>query len=104
MTQEITSEDVADWMQIQLAKAHKRHKYANIDISIWQYRGNPTRAAFSVFHSSELQSIDKATIEECFAEIAEIAGITPAVVAAKKRAEAASLMEEADKLEQEGTI
>ena len=88
-------------MQIQLAKAHERHEYANIDIGISQYRGNPARAAFSVFHSPELQSIDKATIEECFAEIAEI---TPAVVAAKKRAEAAKLMEEADKLEQEGTI
>lgn len=99
--QEITSEDVAAWMQIQLAKAHKRDKYACITVEICQYKGNEAKAKFSVWHSTEVKSSDKPTIEECFDEIA---GITPAVAAAKKRAKAAKLMEEADKLEQEGTI
>ena len=101
MTQNITSEDVSAWMQQQLAKAHERNQYATISVEIGQWKGTTTEARFKVWHSSDLQSGSKATIEECFDEIA---GITPAVAAAKKRAEAAKLMEEADKLEQEGNI
>lgn len=102
MTQEITSEDVAAWMQIQLAKAHERHEYANITVQLNSYKdGGPSRAKFQIYHAPDLQSPLKNSIEECFDEIS---GTTPAVTAAKKRAEAAKLMEEADKMEKEGTI
>lgn len=99
--QQITSEDVAAWIQIQLAKAHERNNYASINVEISQYKGNDAKTKFNVWHSTEVKSSDRATIEDCFDEIA---GITPAVAAAKKRAEAAKLMEEADKLEKEGMI
>jgi len=94
--EEITSDHINQWMQRQLAKAHERDNYANIDVGISQFKGNPATATFAVWHSADLQSRGRNSIEECFEDLA---AITPLVIVETKRAAAQKLMDEAAEIE-----
>jgi hypothetical protein len=98
-TTEITSEDVAAWMQEQAQKIHQTHNHVQIQVGICQNRDNPHPASFSIYCAAGIDSGHRQTIEECFEAIGKI---TPNDVAADKRKRAATLLAEAEELERGG--
>ena len=92
----ITSADVSKWLQEQAEKAHEHHNHVQIRAFICQNKDYPNKPVFSIYSGQEVQSGDHHSIEECFAEIAEITGDK---LAAKLRERAAKLREQADQIE-----
>jgi hypothetical protein len=99
MNTNITSADVSAWLKEQLSELHDTHEYAAITVGISQYREgtNPPWARFSVYTGSgQPASHEKASIEEC---IADMATQTPKSRADQLREKAAKLMAEAEEIE-----
>jgi hypothetical protein len=102
---EITSAHVAEWMQLQLAKAHEKLEYANLTVQIGQFRGYSAAAYFDVYSGLDIKSGNLPSIEECFAKIDEIlAEQTPAKKAERLQAQAATLITEANRILAESSI
>ena len=95
-TNEITSQDVAEYLQSVANKVNETHGHVQVRGMVCQNQEFPSKAKFSIYCSREVQSADHGTIEEC---LAEIASITPQTAAAMKREAAAKLLAEADELE-----
>jgi hypothetical protein len=96
---EITSAHVAEWMQMQLAKAHEKLAYADVSVSINQQRGFPATPRFGIYGGQHITVADLPSIEECFARIDEIlAEQTPAKKAERLQAQAATLITEANRI------
>ena len=93
---QITSEQVAEWMQQQLAKAHELSDYAHVTVEINQYKVTPTAAKFRIFCGKGFETRDHQTIEDCFEQLA---AITPKSQADQLREQAARLLAAADEIE-----
>ena len=96
-TETITSEDVAEWMKQQLAKAHQLNNYAHLQVEInasTQYPDAPVK--FSIYLTQFYGTRDRESFEECFEELSEMPRVS---IAEQKRKQAAALLAEADKLE-----
>ena len=99
---EITSEHVAEWMQMQLAKAHERNNYADISVGINATKGEHTKPRFNLYINSSLVSNGQLSIEECFESVdQQIAENTPESRANRLEAQAAGLLTQANKIRAE---
>jgi hypothetical protein len=92
----ITSAQVSEWMQQQLAKAHEIHDYANITVGISSYREQVTSAEFNIYCGQFHKSENHNNIEKCFDDLA---AIPLRKISAFKRDLAAKLLDEADALD-----
>ena len=92
----ITSKEVSEWMQQQLAKAHEIHDYANITVGISSYREVVASAEFNIYCGQFRKSKNHNNIEKCFDDLAEI---PPQKISDFKRDLAAKLLAEADELD-----
>jgi len=88
--EKITSQDVAAWMVEQLAKVHELQEYGQVSVEINQSRGEDAAARFSIYCGKDKpESRNCQSIEDCFAELE---AITPAMIAAERRKQAAKLL------------
>ena len=92
----ITSEQVSEWMQQQLAKAHEIHDYANITVGISSYREQVTSAEFNIYCGQFHKSENHSNIEDCFDDLA---AIPLRKISDFKRDQAAKLLAQADALD-----
>jgi hypothetical protein len=96
---EITSAHVAEWMQMQLAKAHEKLAYADLSVSINQQRGYQAAPRFSIYAGEHIKACNLPSMEECFTKIAEVlAGQTPEKKAERLIEQAATLITEANRI------
>jgi len=96
--QDITSADIAAWLQVQYAEARKLNttdSYANIEVGYSGFNTVNGPAEFSVYFSAAHKA-KGASFEECFEKLRRI---TPQSIAAEKREAAAKLLAEADDIE-----
>ena len=91
----ITHQEIVDYMQAMLAKAHESYDYAALSIEISQYRRVPAKVSFALYTDKNTGNIQGASFEECLEKRGDE---TPEVTAAKLRAQAAELLADADKL------
>jgi hypothetical protein len=92
----ITSKNVSEWMQQQLAKAHEAQDYANITVGISSYREQATSAEFNIYCGQFHKSENHSNIEDCFDDLA---AIPPQKISDFKRDQAVKLLAQADALD-----
>ena len=95
--EQITSEQVAEWMRQQMTRAHDGFKYAQISVEMSAFRGveNPA-VSFRIFVGQGYTTAVGSSIAECYELLAKQ---SPKSKAQIKRDEAARLIAEAEKLE-----
>ncbi len=91
----ITHQEIVDYMQAMLAKAHEKYPYASLTICLNANKSYPKPVSFELYTNMSMNVTYGASFEECFEKHA---ADTPEVVASKLRAQAADLLAEADKL------
>lgn len=94
----ITEQQVSEWMQEQLAKAHEMSEYGHVAVSINQMKGHAAIPEFSVYLGRDRSSGNMKSIGECFEAVK---AITPESIAKTKREQAEKLIAEAIAIESE---
>ena len=100
----MTSNEINQWMQRQLAKVHEHHEYGHIIIEISQFRPTQTNTRFSIYTGSNgPNSGERSSIEACFERLESLKN-DPAVIrkeAERFRSLAETYEQKAKQLEQQ---